>query len=71
LEVRRQAITALSKIGGEGVRATMEELLELEEDDEEIEFLEEALGNLIFMEDTGQFDMFGINPDEELQDEKD
>jgi HEAT repeat protein len=70
LEVRRQAITALSKIGGEGVRATLEELLEMEEDEEEIEFLEESLANLIFAEETGIFEMFGFEPDEELHEEK-
>jgi hypothetical protein len=52
------------------VRATLEELLEMEEDEEEIEFLEESLANLIFAEETGIFEMFGFEPDEELHEEK-
>ncbi len=65
LEMRREIIWALSKIGGEGVRSTLEELLEAESDDEEVNFLEEALENLLFTEDLNQFDLLDYELDEE------
>ena len=58
LAIRRALIWSLSKIGGEGVREKLDELLELEEDDEEADFIEEAMENLSFTEDA-QFDLFG------------
>jgi HEAT repeat protein len=67
LEVRRQLIWSLSKIGGEGVRQRLEELLEQEPDDEEADFLEQALDNLVFNEQTGAFDMFNFEPGDEDQ----
>lgn len=67
LEIRRHLIWSLSKIGGEGVRARLEELLEQEPDDEEADFLEEALDNLVFNEQTAEFDMFDFEPGEEDQ----
>ena len=66
LELRREIIWALSKIGGEGVRNRLEELLDTETDDEEAEFIEEAIDNLFLTEDMAELDMFGINPDEDL-----
>jgi HEAT repeat protein len=65
LEGRRELIWALSKIGGEGVRNRLEELLDVEPDDEEAEFIEEALDNLAFNEDTGMFELFDFEPDDE------
>ena len=58
LAVRRALVWALSKIGGEGVREKLDELLELEGDDEEADFIEEAIENLSFTEDA-QFNLFG------------
>jgi HEAT repeat protein len=69
LEIRREIIWALSKIGGEGVRARLEELLEIEEDDEEADFIEEAMDTLSFTEDMAQFDLFDIDPDMHLREE--
>jgi len=63
-EARREIIWALSKIGGEGVRNRLEELFEAETDDDEAEFLEEAIDNLAFNEDSGLFDMFDFEPDD-------
>jgi HEAT repeat protein len=63
---RRQIIWALSRIGGEGVRDRLEEVLLAETDDEEIEFIEEALDNLIFTEGLEELDMFDFDPDEDL-----
>ncbi len=67
LEMRRELIWALSKVGGEGVRGQLEEMLDAEPDDEEADFLQEALDNLAFNEDMGLFDMFDFQPDDEDQ----
>jgi len=69
LGLRRELIWALAKIGGEGVRDRLEELAEIETDDEEVEFIEEALDNLSFTEDMAQFDMFGFDPDSDPSEE--
>ena len=67
-ETRREIIWTLSKIGGEGVRDRLEELLAVIEDDEEEEFLVEALDNLDFTEDMSIFDMFDFDIEEDDQD---
>jgi HEAT repeat protein len=61
------AIWSLSQIGGEDVRTFLESLLDrLEEDDEQVAFLEEALDNLAFTEDLERFDLLAFDPDDEL-----
>ncbi|MBN2387523.1 MAG: HEAT repeat domain-containing protein [Anaerolineales bacterium] len=62
---RREIVWALSQIGGEGIRERLEELLELETDDEEAEFLAEALDNLALTDDIALFDLFDIDADED------
>ena len=69
-EPRRQVIRALSRIGGEGVRDRLEEVLLAETDEEEIEFIEEALDNLVFAEGLEELDMFDFDPDEEPDEEE-
>src|SRR5689334_11455274 len=60
-------IWSLSQIGGEDVRTYLENLLDaLEEDDEQITFLEEALDNLAFTEDLERFDLLALDPEDEL-----
>ena len=59
-DISTQTIWALSQIGGEDVRETIEALLEETEDEDEVEFLEGALDNLSFTEDMGLFDMLEI-----------
>jgi len=66
VEMRREIIWALSKIGGEGVRERLEEMLDSEVDDEEVDFIDEALENLAFTEDLAKFDMLDVDPDEDL-----
>jgi HEAT repeat protein len=62
------AIWSLSQIGGEDVRTFLENLLDaIEEDDEQIAFLEEALDNLAFTEDLERFDLLAFDPDDELK----
>jgi hypothetical protein len=56
-------IWSLSQIGGEDVRTYLENLLDqLEEDEEQIAFLEEALDNLAFTEDLDRFDLLAFDP---------
>jgi len=59
-DVRGAVIWSLSEIGGEGVRKKLESLLEELDDDDEVEFLEEALENLEFTEDFKLVGMFDI-----------
>lgn len=59
------AIWSLSQIGGEDVRIYLHNLLDkLEDDDEQVAFLEEALDNLAFTEDMGIFDLLALDADE-------
>jgi HEAT repeat protein len=74
LEIRRELVWALSKIGGKGVRDRLEEILEAETDDDEADFIEEALENLTFTDDMAGFDLFGLDPDgsfHEAEDDED
>jgi HEAT repeat protein len=70
LELRRELIWALSKIGGEGVRDRLEEILDAEEDDDEAEFIEEAMGTLTLTEDMAHFALLDLDPDAELHEEE-
>jgi HEAT repeat protein len=70
LELRRGLIWALSKIGGEGVRPRLEELLEVETDDDEADFIEESLDNLTFTDDMAHFDLFSLDPNTELHEDE-
>lgn len=63
-EVRDAAIWSLSQIGGEGVREALERLLDEAEDDEEIEFLENALDNLSFTDDLQPFSLFEFSEED-------
>jgi HEAT repeat protein len=65
-EVASAAIWSLSQIGGEDVRTYLENLLDQTEDDDQIEFLEEALDNLAFTEDLDRFDLIALDPDYEI-----
>jgi HEAT repeat protein len=70
LETRHELIWALSRIGGEGVRAKLEELLEIEEDDQVADFIEESLDTLSFTEDMGGFSLFDIDPEVDFIEEE-
>lgn len=64
VDVINAAIWSLSQIGGEDVRTYLESLLDQTEDEDQIEFLEEALDNLAFTEDLDRFDLMAFDPDE-------
>jgi hypothetical protein len=71
VETRREIIWALSKIGGEGVRERLEEVLEAEEDDGEADFIVEAMDNLTFLQDMPQFDILDLDPEIDLIEDED
>jgi len=50
-DIRAAAIWSLSQIGGEGVRESLEDMLDEIEDDDEAELIENALENLTLTED--------------------
>jgi hypothetical protein len=56
------AIWSLSQIGGEDVQIYIESLIDSTEDEELIEFLEEALENLAFTEDLNRFELMAFDP---------
>ena len=62
-EVDNAVIWSLSQVGGEDVRTYLENLLDLTEDEEQIEFLEEALENLSFTEDLDRFELMALDPE--------
>ena len=72
-DISNAVIWSLSQIGGEDVRIYIENLLDQTEDDEQIEFLEEALENLSFTEDMDRFELMALDPVEleDLDDEED
>lgn len=63
-DVMTAVIWSLSQIGGEDVQTYLETLLDQAEDDDLIEFLEDALDNLAFTEDLERFDLLAFNPDD-------
>jgi len=65
-EIYSAIIWSLSQVGGEDVRTYLENLLDKTEDDDEIQFIEDALANLSFNEDLEQFDLLAVDPDEDL-----
>jgi len=62
-DLRTTAIWSLSQIGGEGVRARLEELYEETDDDDEADFIDSALDNLDFTEDIALFDLLELSED--------
>ncbi len=56
-DVRMASIWSLSQIGGEGVRQTLEDLLEETEDDDEANQIDNALENLDFTEEMKELTM--------------
>lgn len=61
-DLRDAIIWALSKIGGENVRETIEKVLDIIEDEEDMEFIQQALDNLEFTEGANALNMFDVLP---------
>ncbi|HTP02689.1 MAG TPA: HEAT repeat domain-containing protein [Anaerolineales bacterium] len=64
-EITSAAIWSLSQVGGEDARVYIENLLDLAEEEEDIDFLEEALDNIEFTDELSRFDLLSIDPDED------
>jgi HEAT repeat protein len=70
-DVFSAAIWSLSQIGGEDVRTYLENLLDTSEDDDVVEFIEDALANLSFNEDLAMFDLLAVDDDDDLHEVED
>ncbi len=70
-EIRFAVLWSLSQIGGEEVRETLEGILEETEDEEEVDFIENALDNLSFTEDVDLYGLFNFDPSTALTPEDD
>ena len=68
-EIFAAAIWSLSQIGGEDARTYIEALIAETEDDDLLDFLEDALENLAFTEDLERFDLLSFDP-ESIEDEE-
>ena len=64
-EISTAAIWSLSQIGGEDVRIYLQNLLDLADDEEDVQFLEEALENLEFTDELNRFDLMSVEPDQD------
>jgi len=70
-DVHDAAVWSLSQIGGEGVRETLEQMYEETDDDDEADYLSEALDNLAFTEDMQLYTLFNFPEDGKGQDNED
>jgi HEAT repeat protein len=64
--VSSAAIRSLSQIGGPDVRLYIQNLLDAAEDEEVVQYLEEALENLDFTDEMDRFDLLSVEPDTDL-----
>jgi HEAT repeat protein len=64
-EISSAAIWSLSQIGGEDARLYIQNLLDIAEDEDDVQFLQEALDNLDFTDELNRFDLMSIESDEE------
>jgi HEAT repeat protein len=65
IEQRAALVWSLSQIGGDGVREALDQLYDNIEDEDEGEFIEEALDNLSFTDSGGDLSMMGLPVDED------
>jgi len=63
--VRRAAIWSLGQLGGAAANEALLRLVDRAEDDDEIELLEDALGNLAFVDGTRDLLLFDLDEDTE------
>ena len=71
IDIRMAAAWSLSQIGGEGVREALELLFEETEDEEEADFIEQALENLESTEDMELFSFIEVPEDDGEDGEED
>lgn len=64
-EITSAAIWSLSQLGGEDARLYIQNLIDLAEDEEDVQFLEDALDNLDFTDELGRFDLMSVDPEQD------
>ena len=69
-EIRMAAVWSLSQIGGEGIQDALEQLYDEIEDEDEADFIDLALENLLFTEDLQSFSLLELPPDDEDDDDE-
>jgi len=65
IDMRAAIVWSLSQIGGEGVREALDKLYDGIEDEDESEYIEEALDNLSFTDSDGDLSMLGLPMNED------
>jgi len=71
IQCREAAIWSLGQIGGDAARTTLLKLLEETDDEEEVDFIEDALDNLAFTDGTADFFLFDFAEESESNAEAD
>ena len=66
-DVTTAAIWSLSQIGGEDARLYIQNLLDLAEEDEDVQFLQDALDNLEFTDELNRFDLMSMDTDVDVE----
>lgn len=61
LDLRKEAIWALSQIGGNGVLEALTRLQDISDDDEELNILEEAIDAVNFTNDSGLYELMEVD----------
>ena len=69
-DVATAAIWALSQIGGDDARTYLIALIDQTEDEDLVEFLEDALENLNFTEEFNKFELLTLDEDDEVDEDK-
>jgi HEAT repeat protein len=64
-QVREAAIWSLGQIGGDFARQALTDLLEATDDEDEQDYIEEALANLDYTDEIQSFALFDIGPDDD------
>jgi HEAT repeat protein len=64
-DIRLAVVWSLSQIGGQNVRDVLETVLENTEDEEEAEYIENALDNLSFSEGSGLFGLLDLDHEDD------
>ncbi len=70
-QVRDAAIWSLSQVGGTVARITLTELLDAAEEEDERDYLEDALENLEFTTDMEEFSLFDFEPEDAIGSDED